>query len=136
MKKFEFLEHTADAKFRAFGSCLEEQFKNAALAMFSIITDTKKIKPEIEKTIEVEGSDQKALLYNWLEEILYLMDAEQFMLNDIKKLKIEKKDKFKLTAQIVGSKFKEEYELSGGIKAVTYNEMEITPKYVQVVVDI
>ena len=136
MKRFEFLKHTADVKFRAYGKDLEEQFANAARAMFSIITETEKIKPEFEKTITVEGADEKSLLYNWLEELLYLLDAEQFFLCDIKKLAIAKKDKFKLTAQVVGSKFKEEYEISGGIKAATYNEMEITPKYVQVVVDV
>ena len=44
MVKFKFLEHTADAKFQAYGKNMEEAFSNAALAMFSIITDTKKIK--------------------------------------------------------------------------------------------
>jgi len=136
MKRFEFLKHTADVKFRAYGKDLEEQFANAARAMFSIITETEKIKAEFEKTITVEGADEKSLLYNWLEEFLYLMDAEEFMLHDVKKVKIEKKEKLKLTAQVVGSKFKEEYKILGGIKAATYNEMEITPKYVQVVVDV
>ncbi len=136
MKKFEFLKHTADVKFRAYGKNLEEQFANAALAMFSIITETEKVKPEFEKTITVNGPDEKALLYNWLEELLYLMDAEEFMLHDVKKVKIEKKEKLKLTAQVVGSKFKKEYEILSGIKAATYNEMELTPTYVQVVVDV
>ena len=136
MKRFEFLKHTADVKFRAYGKDLEKQFANAALAMFSIITDTKKIKPELEKTITVEGVDEKSLLFNWLSEILYLLDAEQFMLHDVRKVKIEKKEKLKLTAQVVGSKFKEQYKIEGGIKAATYNEMEITQKYVQVVVDV
>ncbi|MBW3011563.1 archease [Candidatus Woesearchaeota archaeon] len=131
--KYEFLEHTADAKFRAYGRDLEEQFANAALAMYSIFVDTENVDADIEKEVEVEGSDEKSLLYNWLEELLYLIDAEEFMLNSVKEIKIEK---FKLTATLVGSKFKEKYELLGGVKAATYNEMEITPEYVQVVVDV
>ena len=43
MVKFRFLEHTADAKFQAYGKNIEEAFSNAALAMFSVITDIKKI---------------------------------------------------------------------------------------------
>ena len=42
-KKFEFLEHTADIKFRAFGKTLEEVFENSALAVSSIYSKEKKI---------------------------------------------------------------------------------------------
>ena len=43
MDKYKFFEHTADAKFQAYGKSVEEAFSNAALAMFSVITDTSKI---------------------------------------------------------------------------------------------
>ncbi len=36
-KKYEFLYHIADAKFRAYGSTMEEAFENAALAMFNVM---------------------------------------------------------------------------------------------------
>ena len=39
--KFKFLEHTADAKFQAFGKNLEETFANAALALTKLMTDSK-----------------------------------------------------------------------------------------------
>jgi len=134
--QFEFLPHTADAKFRAYGKTLEEKFANAALAMFSIIVNTKEIEPKMKKQIKIEAADEKSLLYNWLEELLFLVDTEEFMLNNIEKIKIEKREKFILEATVVGDKYKEKYEILGGIKAATYNEMEITDKYVQVVVDI
>ena len=41
--KFEILEHKADLKIKVFGSNLEELFKNAVLAMASILK-----KPELE----------------------------------------------------------------------------------------
>mgnify|MGYP006451174011 FL=1 len=41
MKNYEFLEHTADEKFRAYGKTLEEAFINAALATAKIMTDDK-----------------------------------------------------------------------------------------------
>ena len=60
MQKYKFLEHTADAKFQAYGKNMEEAFSNAALAMFSVITDTKKIKKNIKKGIEAKGHDLKS----------------------------------------------------------------------------
>ena len=79
MVKYRFLEHTADAKFQAYGKDMEEAFSNAALAMFSILTDTKKIKKKIKKGIEARGHDLKSLLYNYLEELLFLIDTENFL---------------------------------------------------------
>ncbi|MFH0936439.1 MAG: archease [Candidatus Woesearchaeota archaeon] len=131
--KYKFLEHKADAKFQAFGKTLEEAFSNAALAMFSLMTNIKKVKGKIEKRINVKGYDKKALLYNFLEELLFLLDKDSFLLSKIKKIKI--KDN-KLEAIVLGDKAIN-YETHGEVKAVTYNEMEIKekPYMLQVVVD-
>ena len=140
MVKFKFFEHTADAKFQAYGKTMEEAFSNAALAMFSIITDTKKIKKNIKKGIEARGHDLKSLLYNYLEELLFLIDTENFLLNHIEELKIHKKEKkYFLEAIAVGDKA-DNYETNGDIKAITYNEMEVKEEkdkvMVQVVLDL
>jgi SHS2 domain-containing protein len=134
--KFEYLEHTADVKFRAYGKDLEEQFGNAALAMFGILTDTSKIKKKLNKSISVNGNDLKALLYNFLEELLFLIDTEGFLLNLAEGIKIHRiNNRYSLSALLSGDKA-ENYETAGDIKAVTYAEMEITPEYVQVVLDL
>jgi len=135
MVKYKFLEHTADAKFQAYGKTLEEAFENAAFAMFSIMVDTKKIKPRLRKQIKISGKDEKSLLYNFLEELLFLLDAKQFLLNKIENLKINNN----LTATLVGDNA-ENYKIEGDVKAVTYNDMLVEKqknKYmVQVVVDL
>lgn len=133
--KYKFLEHTADAKFQAFGKNLEEAFSNAALAMFSIMIDPSKVKAKIKREITVDGIDKKSLLYKFLEEILFLLDTEGFLLNKVEKLKIEKN---KLSTVLVGDRISDNYKLSGDVKAVTYNDMEIheKPFMVQVVVDL
>ena len=134
---YKFFEHTADAKFRAYGKTMEDRFANAALAMFSLIIDIKEIKPEIEKQVEVKGNDQKQLLYNWLEEILFLLDADSFFLNSIKSMEITQKGRYyTLKAVVAGDTFKDEYLVYGSVKAVTYAEMEIEKAYIPVVVDI
>ncbi len=139
MQKYKFLEHTADAKFQAYGNNMGEAFSNAALAMFSVITDTKKIKKKIKKEIKVKGTDLKSLLYNFLEELLFLLDTNSFLLNKIEKISIKKMEgKYSLNATVAGDKA-DNYETSGDIKAVTYNEMEIKENdkvMVQVVLDL
>jgi len=136
MKQFEFFPHTADMKFRAYGKNLEEQFKNAALALTSIMFDPQKVEKKIEKTISIDGHDGKALLVNFLEELIFLLDSEYFILHSVKAIKIEKNDQLHLTATFVGDNEEGKYAIESGVKAATYQEMEITDEYVQVVVDI
>ena len=101
-----------------------------------LLFDIKEIKPEIEKQVEVKGNDQKQLLYNWLEEILFLLDADSFFLNSIKSMEITQKGRYyTLKAVVAGDTFKDEYLVYGSVKAVTYAEMEIEKAYIQVVVD-
>jgi SHS2 domain-containing protein len=136
MKKFDILEHTADGKFRAYGKDLEEQFGNALLAMFSFMFDLDDVKAKIKKKINLKGKDEKALLYNWLEEFLALLDIDAFIPKKIEEVKIQKtKDGFEINAIVLGDSIGEQEHI-GSVKAMTYAEMEITPEYVQVVVDL
>src|SRR3990167_9476131 len=120
---YKFLEHTADVKFRAEGKTLELAFKAAALALREVITKNPKIKInyKIKKNIKVKGKDNEALLYNFLEEFLYLLDAKNFLPAKIKNIKI--KDN-KLEAEIAGDKASN-YKFSNDVKAVTYNQMYV-----------
>ncbi len=139
--KYKFLKHTADAKFQAYGKTLEEAFSNAAVAMFEVITKTGKIEKKLTKKIEVKAKDKEALLYKWLEELLFLLDTKFFMLNSIRNMKITRnKENYILKAEAIGDTFKEKYKLHGAVKAVTYEEMFIKEEkgkaIVQVVLDI
>ena len=139
MEKFKFFEHTADAKFQAYGKSLGEAFGNAALAMFSVIIDTNKVSGTIKKDIECSSKDLKALLYDFLEELVFLIDTEDFLLSSVEEIKIFKDELYFLRAVVTGDKA-DNYEPSGDIKAVTYNEMEIKKGkdkvMVQVVLDL
>lgn len=119
MKNFKFLEHTADIKFQVFGNSIEKIFENSALALKETICGKIKIKEEKEKIIKVEGRDFESLLYVFLEEILYLLDAENFLIGRVKKVEI---NNFKLKAVIVGDKASN-YKFTNSVKAVTYNDM-------------
>ncbi len=137
MKKFKFLEHTADVEFRAYGKDIEALYANTAYAMFASmykgeIKKSKKIK------IKAKGKDFESLLYNFLEEFLILLDSEGFFLSKIRKLKIDTK-KHELEAEAIGDNVKN-YEANLNVKAVTYNDMFVRregKKWVsQVVLDV
>lgn len=129
-KKFRFLEHMADVYIAAYGNTLEEAFENAALATFEAMTETKKVTPKFEETIEVEGFDEQALLYNWLEALLVKFDTSQNLYSKFKIESIQRTDEgLKLKAKIQGEKFDDKkHPQKVGVKAVTYHRMEITKK--------
>src|SRR3989344_186844 len=120
MEKYRFLEHTADIKFQAFGKTLEEAFENSALAMFNAMYG-RNIKEKIKKNIKVSGTDLENLLYNFLEEFLFLMDSEGFLMSSCK-VKIKEGKKYELEAEVKGDEAKN-YPISLDVKAVTYNSM-------------
>jgi SHS2 domain-containing protein len=127
--KYKFIKHTADVKFQAFGKTLEECFLNSLEAMNEIITKDK-IKENITKKIIIEAKDRERLLYDFLEEFLYLLDGTGFIIAKIENFKITTyKNKrglyiLKLVCDAIGDDIKN-YNTLTQVKAVTFNEMYI-----------
>lgn len=139
MERYKFLKHTADAKFQAYGRSLEEAFSNAALAVAGLMWDWENVERKLERPVKVRGNDLEQLLISFLEEIIYLLETEMFLLSSVEKLMIEKEAKgYRLKALFKGDRHSEKYKIYGDVKAITYNEMEIEARnhfMVQVVVD-
>lgn len=140
MEKYRFLQHTADAKFQAFGSTLEQAFSHAALATASLMWDWESIDEEVEHRVEIEARDLEQLLVNFLEEVLYLLDSKMFLLGFASVVRIDKRDdRVFLEGLFKGDKYSDKYKIYGDVKAITYNEMEISENdhfTIQVVVDV
>ncbi len=135
-KRFDFLEHTADAYVVAYGENLKEAFENAAMATFELMTDLKKIEPKEEDNVEVEAEDEYALLYNWLEEFLIKFETTGKLYSSFKIYSIEKTSRgFKLRAKARGEPYDpEKHPSKVGIKSVTYHQMEIVKQTKKVTV--
>ena len=127
MKNYKFLEHTADIKFQAFGNSLEDSFLSCFEALKEIMIKNIKIKERKERKIKIKGRDLKNLLYNFLEEFLFLLDAKDFISLKVSKIKIKKinKNKFELSAEVQGD-MASNYKISNSVKAITYSEMQLT----------
>ncbi|UCD97028.1 MAG: archease [Candidatus Bathyarchaeota archaeon] len=125
--KFRYLDHTADVFVEAYGGSLEAAFENAALAMFEIMTDTEMVASEAEERLEVEGRDESALLYNWLEALLVRFEVSNMLYSNFKITQISKTPRgFRLRATVQGEKLDpHRHSKKTGVKAITYHEMEI-----------
>jgi SHS2 domain-containing protein len=140
--KYEYLYHIADAKFRAYGSTLEEAFGNAALALFNVMIDTSKLKASEEREIELASSDIKMLLVDWLSELLYLFEVDEIIFSEFRIQKIgEIKEGFSLKGKAAGVPIDlSRHKFDTQVKAVTFHELEVEQDKtgvfrVQVVVD-
>jgi len=141
-RKYEYLYHIADAKFRAFGRTMEEAFENAALAMFNIMINTSYLGTSESKDIEVESRDIKGLLVEWLSELLYLFDVDEIIFSEFKIISIEKtNDGFSLKGKASGEPIDlMRHNFDTQVKAVTFHDLEVVEDEagrfcVQVVVD-
>ncbi|MFQ5475262.1 MAG: archease, partial [Candidatus Nanoarchaeia archaeon] len=102
-KSWRYIPHTADMQFVSKGKTLEEAFKNAAYATFNYLVDPKKVKKAVKKEIKIKAKRDISLLYDYLEEMLYLLDTEGFLLAEVEKIKItEKEGELTLKATIHG----------------------------------
>lgn len=124
--QFEFFDVTADAGYLAYGSTLEESFENAGLAMLEVMTRTSQIQKVEKREIEVKSEDKVSLLYDYLEELIFLHDVEFMVFSDFKvNIKKEGED-YILHGLFRGEKFNPEiHERRDEVKAVTFHMMEV-----------
>jgi SHS2 domain-containing protein len=119
---YEILEHTADEKFRAVGKNLEEAFTEAVNAFSEI---TKGDRGEVKHSIQVESESQEALLFDFLDKLIFLQDTEGVAVGHAENLEIqETEDKYVLTADIMTETITPGMNYTD-IKAPTYNEMDV-----------
>ncbi|MBU4266920.1 MAG: archease [Candidatus Altiarchaeota archaeon] len=120
--KFEFLEHTADLRFRAWGDSLDECFENCARAMWSAVIRPDTVSAKTEKKMELEADSVEVLLHDFLSELLFAFETEGLVFRDFD---VSIKDRG-LSAVAKGERFDpKKHRIETEIKAVTYHEMLI-----------
>jgi protein archease len=138
MKKYEFIDHTADVGIKAYGKTISECFENAAIGMFDIITDSSVIGEKGEYIIKLKSDDIEQLLVDWLSELLFIHSSRNIVFNAFNvTIDVEKNQ---LSSTIYGENFDTSIHKSGvEIKAVTYHMLKVQmskPYFVQVLFDI
>ncbi|MDD5584456.1 MAG: archease [Candidatus Omnitrophica bacterium] len=125
MKKYEFIDHTADAAVRVYGKTLEELFNNAAEALLSLLADIRPFK-EKEHTVTLKGTTVEDLLVNWLNELTSLFFADKFFPAAYNVVIDQSGTEKKLSAILLGKNFMQTREnVKMEIKAATYHNLKI-----------
>ena len=123
MKRFQLIEHTADMGLIAYGRTLAKAFGNAAYGLFSIIADLKAVKEGEARTLDLSEDDAEALLFEWLNSLIYLFDVEMIL---FKRFDITYLDEQGLKATCYGEKYDpSRHRLKTGVKAATYHMLKV-----------
>jgi SHS2 domain-containing protein len=123
MKRFEILDHTADIGLVVYGDDLKALFENAGEGFFRIITDLRMVKPRIERPIILGRESLDRLIVDWLNELLYLHDVENFL---FKRFKVTSIGEDGLKATVNGEPFQEGvHVIKTEVKAVTYHQIQV-----------
>jgi SHS2 domain-containing protein len=124
-KGYRFIDDlTSDVLFEAYGKDLREVFTNSAEALMSVICQVSKVRALDSREVEVKGRNEKDLLFNWLQELIALVDTEGMFFSrfDIKQISGKA-----LKARVLG----EEADPGKGetvVKAVTYYSFSLEKK--------
>lgn len=124
---FRFLDDIAiaDVAFEASGSTLEELFVAAGQATSQVMVNIAGITPQVERTLFLENEDIERLMYDFLEHLVYLKDADQLLFGTFV-VKIKKNTRYVLSAKVLGEKINpSRHELRNDVKAVTLHMFEV-----------
>ncbi len=122
---FRATSHTADVGFKLWGPTLADIFIQGALALIGLMTDRRRLRARQTRAVEIEAADQEMLLVEWLNHLLYLYDAENFLARRIEIMEITPT---RLHAKLHGETLDHQrHVLKTGVKAATYHQLAITP---------
>ncbi|MDQ7786669.1 MAG: archease [Thermodesulfovibrionales bacterium] len=133
MKPFKILDISGDIGLRSFGKTVQEAFVNAAIGMYSLITDTGKIEEKKSIAISLENDSLDNLLVAWLNELVFHFDAYGFigkkiLITESNLLSVQSTNStsYQIEAVLSGEDFDpERHESRLLIKAATYHRLRI-----------
>jgi SHS2 domain-containing protein len=135
MEKFRVLDISGDIGLTAFGKSKNEVFINAAIGMYSLITNLTSIKEKKTISVSVESHSFDGLLVSWLNELIFHFDAYGFIGKKVIFTEfipspqgggIGGEEAFKLRALISGEVFDAgRHEGKLLIKAATYHKLRM-----------
>lgn len=131
------LDHTADVQLHSYGATLEEAFEQVGMAMFGYMTELDTVEILEKHEIEAQSGDLDGLLFQFLDELLFLFSAEPFII--CKKLRITELNLETFTIKCIcyGEPFDLAKHPQGTeVKAITYSAMQIVQNEAEGKVDV
>ena len=120
---FETFDHTADVGLRIQSATLSDLFSEAARGFSSlIVANLADVQPVEERTVRVEGSQHDYLLFDWLNELVYLLDHEHLVFSQFEVTF----DQEGLTGVCGGERLdRSRHQLEHEVKAITYHDLKV-----------
>lgn len=131
----------ADLAFEVEAESVEKLLVLAGKALINaMILDLNSIETKVEKEIEIEAESLEMLLFNFLQELIFLKDSENLVFNDFK-ISIIKNRKYHAKITGFGEKLDpKKHETLVDVKAVTMHMFEVKEKngnwFARVVLDV
>ncbi len=125
---WEYLEEEAiaDIGIKVTSTELNTLFEDSVLSICNLMTDLKTFNADLEKTENFEDKSVEMLLYQVLEEVVYLKDAELFFVKSNKVRVSPDNDHFIATVTFVGGRFDPSiHEIGNDIKAITLHDFYV-----------
>jgi SHS2 domain-containing protein len=124
--RYKLLPHD-ELRFVAYGKSLEEAIENSAFALFDAIANTEKLKSEKSFEISLREQSLEDLVWSLLSELLWIIDAKQVFLKELKVEELKKNKKFEIKAKAFGCDASPELG-KRDVKGVSKNQLEIKKK--------
>ena len=121
------MEHGADIGFEVKSGDLEELFREAGKAVFSVMVDVNNLQAKESVPLELSASTLDDLLYEWLSELVSIANLKNQAYCEFSDLNILETDSgYTLNAVVRGERIDpDRHELGTEVKAVTYQGLEI-----------
>ncbi len=134
---YSFFDHTGDIGVRATSPTLDGLFRDFAAAFTDAVTDPARVERRRSVSLALSASDLELLLVDWLNELLYRFDAEQFLTAAVE-VHVDEGDPgrgrsdavaaraFSLQATLTGEPFDaRRHGVKVLVKAITYHALEV-----------
>lgn len=126
---FQYLEDVAiaDLAFRAWGKDLGDTFIAAADALVAAMAEElDEIRPRVQRSFDFDNTKLDLLLFDLLQELIYLKDAEGLLLR-VQRVQVSSRDgSFALHAEAAGERIDpERHGLRADVKAVTLHRFTL-----------
>jgi SHS2 domain-containing protein len=135
---FEVFEHTADIGLRVRAKTLPELFTDAASGLLTLIVDNlDAVQPKEQRFLRLESESVDLLLFDWLEHLLFLFDADHWIAKEWS-LAVDEKE---LRATLHGESLDlTRHVMAHEVKAITYHGLKVWQEnhewFAEVIVDI
>ena len=122
---YRFLDHATDAIIEVTAKDIKEAFAVTADAVINITLDQDKVEEREQKQFTAQGKDLQYLLFNWLEEITFVLITEGFAIKRVD-FELVKNEEYHIDAKAFGEQLDfKKHNFKVEIKAPTFYDMEI-----------